>query len=134
MDLTLAHNLNQQLSAAGKKLDPWQFASLTFGCRQAKELLNTALQQRPESKKLLLLVSDGEPADIDERDPQYLRQDTKKAVEELATRGVSTYCLTLDAHADEYVSRIFGVRGFTVVDHVQRLPEKLPSVFMGLTR
>ncbi len=92
------------------------------------------LQQRPERKKLLLLVSDGEPADIDERDPQYLRQDTKKAVEELATRGVTTYCLTLDAHADEYVSRIFGVRGFTVVDHVQRLPEKLPSVFMGLTR
>lgn len=39
MDLTLAHHLNQQLSAAGKKLDSWQFASLTYGCRQAKELL-----------------------------------------------------------------------------------------------
>lgn len=92
------------------------------------------LQQRPERKKLLLLVSDGEPADIDERDPQYLRQDTKKAVEELATRGVTTYCLTLDANADDYVQRIFGTRGYTVVDHVQRLPEKLPAVFMALTR
>jgi len=39
MDLALAHNLNQQLSAAGKKLDAWQFTSLTYGCRQAKELL-----------------------------------------------------------------------------------------------
>ncbi len=39
MDLTLAHHLNQQLSAAGKKLDNWQFASLTYGCRHAKELL-----------------------------------------------------------------------------------------------
>lgn len=39
MDLSLAHTLNQQLNAAGKKLDAWQFASLTFGCRQAKELL-----------------------------------------------------------------------------------------------
>ncbi len=39
MDLTLAHNLNQELSAAGKKLDAWQFASLTYGCRQAKEHL-----------------------------------------------------------------------------------------------
>jgi hypothetical protein len=39
MDLTLAHTLNQQLTAAGKKLDPWQFVSLTYGCRQAKELL-----------------------------------------------------------------------------------------------
>jgi len=39
MDLTLAHHLNQQLAAAGKKLDHWQFTSLTYGCRQAKELL-----------------------------------------------------------------------------------------------
>ncbi len=39
MDLTLAHHLNQQLNAAGKKIDAWQFASLTYGCRQAKELL-----------------------------------------------------------------------------------------------
>jgi hypothetical protein len=39
MDLTLARHLNQELAAAGKKLDAWQFASLTYGCRQAKELL-----------------------------------------------------------------------------------------------
>lgn len=39
MDLALAHTLHQQLNAAGKKLDSWQFASLTFGCRQAKEVL-----------------------------------------------------------------------------------------------
>ena len=39
MDLALAHSLNQELSGAGKKLDAWQFASLTYACRQAKELL-----------------------------------------------------------------------------------------------
>jgi molecular chaperone DnaK (HSP70) len=39
MDLALAHNLNQELAAGGKRLDSWQFASLTFGCRQAKESL-----------------------------------------------------------------------------------------------
>ncbi len=39
MDLALAHTLHQQLTAAGKTLDAWQFASLTYGCRQAKELL-----------------------------------------------------------------------------------------------
>lgn len=92
------------------------------------------LLRRPQRKKLLLLVSDGEPADIDVRDPQYLRQDTRKAVEELTARGVSTYCLTLDSQADEYVPRIFGPRGYSVVDHVQRLPERLPAVFVGLTR
>ena len=82
----------------------------------------------------MLLVSDGEPADIDVRDPRYLRDDTKKAVEELSRNGVTTYCLTLDPQADDYVSRIFGMNGYTIVDHVQRLPEKLPALFMGLTK
>ena len=92
------------------------------------------LDKRPQRKKLLLLVSDGEPADIDVRDPQYLRHDTKNAVEELSRRGITSYCLTLDPQADDYVSRIFGVGGYTIVDHVQRLPEKLPALFMGLTK
>jgi nitric oxide reductase NorD protein len=91
------------------------------------------LQRQPQQKKLLLLVSDGEPADIDERDPQYLRMDTKKAVEELATCGVTSYCLTIDPEADDYVSRIFGPNRYTVVDHVQKLPERLPQLFVSLT-
>jgi len=91
------------------------------------------LLRQSQQKKLLLLVSDGEPADIDERDPQYLRFDTKKAVEELATFGVMSYCLTLDPEADEYVSGIFGPNRYTVVDHVQRLPERLPALFVNLT-
>jgi hypothetical protein len=37
MDLALAHTVNQKLAAEGRKLDAWQFNSLTFACRQAKE-------------------------------------------------------------------------------------------------
>jgi len=92
------------------------------------------LFRQREQKKLILLVTDGEPADIDVRDPQYLRHDTKKAVEELATRGVRTFCLTLDPNADDYVSRIFGPKGYMVVDRVDRLPERLPMLYAGLTR
>jgi len=85
-------------------------------------------------KKLLLVITDGEPADVDVDDPQHLRFDTKKAVEELKSEGVMTYCITLDPHADAYVSRIFGEKNFTVIDNVQRLPEKLPQLFMSLTK
>jgi nitric oxide reductase activation protein len=91
------------------------------------------LLQQPQRRKLLLLVTDGEPADIDERDPQYLRHDAKKAVEELRTRGITTYSLSLDPMADSYVRRIFGAGNYTVIDHVQRLPEKLPVLFASLT-
>ena len=92
------------------------------------------LSLRPEAHKLLLIVTDGEPADIDERDPQYLRMDAKKAASELAQIGISSYCLTLDPEADRYVSRIFGTNNFTIIDQVERLPEKLPTLFAQLTK
>jgi nitric oxide reductase NorD protein len=92
------------------------------------------LRQQKSSKKLLLVITDGEPADVDVRDPQYLRYDTRKAVEELARSGITTYCMSLDPRADQYVSRIFGAKNYLVVDHVERLPEKLPLLYAGLTR
>ncbi len=92
------------------------------------------LKLQRSSKKLLIVITDGEPADIDVRDPQYLRFDTKKAVEEAEKSGIMTYCMSLDPRADAYVSRIFGQRNYMVVDHVERLPEKLPMLYAGLTR
>ncbi len=91
------------------------------------------LTQQSATKRLVLLITDGEPADIDERDPQYLRHDAKKAVEDLRMQGVHTYCLTLDPQADRYVARIFGENGYSVVDQVEKLPERLPAVFAALT-
>ncbi len=91
------------------------------------------LLRQQEKRKLVLMITDGEPADIDERDPQHLRHDTKKAVEELYTQGVLTYCLTLDPNADDYVKRIFGANNYTIVDHVDKLPEQLPTLFASLT-
>lgn len=95
---------------------------------------SAALKQQRSAKKLLLVITDGEPADVDVRDPQYLRHDAKKAVEEAGRQGIVTYCMSLDPRADQYVSRIFGARHFMVVDKVERLPEKLPLLYAGLTR
>lgn len=93
-----------------------------------------SLKAQRSTKKLLLVITDGEPADVDVRDPQYLRQDTRKAVEEAGRSGVVTYCMSLDPRADQYVRRIFGERHYLVVDKVERLPEKLPVLYAGLTR
>lgn len=92
------------------------------------------LRNQRTAKKLLMVITDGEPADIDVRDPQYLRYDAKKAVEEAARNGINTFCMTLDPRADQYVSRIFGSKNYMVVDHIERLPEKLPLLYAGLTR
>ncbi len=92
------------------------------------------LAARPSARRLLLFLTDGEPADIDEADPQYLRHDARQAVEGLARQGIATYCLSLDPLADRYVSSIFGGNRYSVLDRVERLPEKLPMLYLGLTR
>ena len=92
-----------------------------------------ALAGRQADKRLLLLLTDGEPADIDVRDPGHLHADAKKAVGELAAQGVDTFCLSLDPRADEYVKGIFG-RRHLVLDRVAQLPEKLPLLYMALTK
>jgi len=90
------------------------------------------LSHRNSDKKILLLLTDGEPADIDVEDGQYLRADARKAVEELAANGVTSFCLSLDKNADQYVGEIFG-RHWRVLDRAEQLPECLPLLYASLT-
>jgi nitric oxide reductase NorD protein len=92
------------------------------------------LENRREAKRLLLVLTDGEPHDIDVQDPKYLQDDTHVAVNELDSKGIVTYCISLDPRADDYVADIFGRNNYTVIDRVERLPEKLPRLFMSLTK
>jgi len=91
------------------------------------------LKAQQADKKLMLILTDGEPADIDVDDEQLLIQDARQAVKELDQDGVYTYCINLDPKADEYVADIFGSQ-YTIIDHVDRLPEKLPEVFISITK
>ena len=91
------------------------------------------LSSQKADKKLLLILTDGEPADIDVNDEQLLIQDTHKAVQELDQQGIYSYCISLDPKADEYVRDIFGNQHM-VIDDVNKLPEKLPALFASLTK
>ena len=91
------------------------------------------LGARPADKKLLLVLTDGEPSDIDVDDERLLIEDAHRAVQELDQDGIYTYCINLDPHADAYVADIFG-KQYSVIDRVERLPEKLPKLFMSLTK
>lgn len=91
------------------------------------------LGNRKADKKLLLILTDGEPSDIDVSDEKMLPSDTRRAVQELDQQGIYSYCINLDPRADDYVADIFGKR-YTVIDHVEKLPQKLPEVFLSLTK
>jgi nitric oxide reductase NorD protein len=91
------------------------------------------LEHRKADKKLMLILTDGEPSDVDVNDSRLLIEDARQAVQELDAQGIYTYCINLDPKADEYVADIFG-NAYTVIDQVERLPEKLPQVFLALTK
>ena len=91
------------------------------------------LGARPADKKLMLILTDGRPSDVDTHDERLLIEDARQAVKELDQQGIFPYCISLDPKADEYVGDIFG-RQFTVIDHIERLPERLPQLFMALTK
>lgn len=84
-------------------------------------------------KKLLLVLTDGRPSDVDVADERALVLDTRQAVQELAQKGMHSHCISLDPQADTYVHDIFGQHA-TVVDRVEQLPERLTRLFLGLTR
>jgi hypothetical protein len=81
-------------------------------------------QQRAE-KRILLLVTDGEPSDIDVIDRDYLVEDARHAVHYLGMKGVTVFGLTLDKAAGSYMKKIFGARNFTIVDNALSLPVQL---------
>ncbi|MHB0926814.1 MAG: VWA domain-containing protein [Gallionellaceae bacterium] len=91
------------------------------------------LEQQQADKKLMLILTDGEPSDIDSKDGRLLIEDARQAVKELDRQGIYAYCINLDRKADEYVADIFG-KQYTIIDKVEQLPERLPQLFISLTK
>ena len=91
------------------------------------------LTAQKADKKLLLILTDGQPSDVDTPDERLLIEDARQSVKELDSQGIFSYCINLDAKADAYVSDIFGHQ-YTVIDRIEHLPEQLPKLFMALTR
>ncbi|OYV78167.1 MAG: hypothetical protein B7Z66_01005 [Chromatiales bacterium 21-64-14] len=95
----------------------------------------TELRSAPADRRLLLILSDGRPADYDDGgDLRYLHQDTRMAMKEAMDAGVHPFCVTLDPAGREYLPAIFGPQHYLVLDHVDDLPARLPEIYLRLRR
>lgn len=83
--------------------------------------------------RLVLVLTDGEPSDIDVNEPDYLRADAQRAVQGLRAQGIATHCIALGKDSGECHSEIFGRHGFVRVADLTTLPEKLSSVYLKMT-
>lgn len=82
--------------------------------------------------KVILVLTDGEPSDIDVVEENYLVEDAREAVSRAAAQKVRTYCLTLDRRADRYVRRIFGMRNFLIVERASAFTSNTNKTLMRL--
>ena len=91
------------------------------------------LMQQRARHRLLLLISDGRPNDIDCYEGRYGVEDTRAAVGEARLQGVHVHCLTVDREAPRYATRIFG-GDFAVLSRAERLPGVLTTLLRELVR
>ena len=83
------------------------------------------LMRQPADHRLLLLMSDGKPNDVDEYEGRYGVEDMHRAVTEARLQGIFPFCLTIDRQAASYLPRIFGANQYALLPRPQLLPTVL---------
>ena len=96
--------------------------------------VTAALCRETAASRLLLLLSDGKPNDVDVYEGRYGIEDTRQAVTEARRQGVTVFCLTVDREAPRYAGRVFGRRGFAVLHKAEQLPAVVVEVLRHLIR
>ena len=110
-------------------LKPGYYTRMGAAIRQATQLLGACKQRR----KLLLLLTDGKPNDLDVYEGRYGVEDTRQAVMEARRQCLIAFCITIDKQAGDYLPYMFGAHGFTLIRQPQQLPLRLPQLYRQLT-
>ncbi|TVR75527.1 MAG: VWA domain-containing protein [Sphaerobacteraceae bacterium] len=91
------------------------------------------LTMQPARVRILMLLSDGRPNDFDGYGGRYGIEDTRKALIEARQSGVSTFALTIDGEARDYMPYTFGIGHYMVIEDTPALATKLSDVYRRLT-
>jgi nitric oxide reductase NorD protein len=91
------------------------------------------LERQDARTKLLIVLSDGRPYDHDYGDSRYAREDTKMALRQTKVIGITPFCITIDRESEAELKDLYGEVGYTIIDDVMSLPERLPGIYRRLT-
>jgi nitric oxide reductase NorD protein len=97
------------------------------------------LRAADAATKLLIVISDGRPFDIDygqqygdEAILGYAVGDTARALDEARAAGVHPYLITIDPDGDDYLARACDPRGYHVIADATELPAALAELYVAV--
>jgi hypothetical protein len=93
----------------------------------------TRLAEQDARTKLMIVLSDGRPYDHDYGDSRYAREDTRMALRQARVEGITPFCITIDRESEDQLRDMYGEVGYTIIDDVLSLPERLPGIYSRLT-
>lgn len=117
--------VRQQIQA----IKPGYYTRMGAAVRRATELL----LKQPQAQKLLLILTDGKPNDLDYYEGRYGIEDTRMAIIEARKAGLIPFCITIDEEAEAYLPYLFGQGHYTLLRRAAELPVKLPQLYAKLT-
>ena len=82
--------------------------------------------------RLLILISDGFPNDIDYK-REYALEDTRRALLEARAKNISVHSITVNIAGDSALDELYGRMGHSVISDVRELPGKLLRIYGRLT-
>ncbi|HEY0406950.1 MAG TPA: VWA domain-containing protein [Pyrinomonadaceae bacterium] len=91
------------------------------------------LIRQPARTHLLIVLSDGRPYDHDYGDARYAREDTREALRQAKQQGIIPFCITIDRESETELRDLYGEIGYTIIDDVLSLPERMPGIYRRLT-
>jgi nitric oxide reductase NorD protein len=111
------------------KIKPGYYTRMGTAIRQSTRLLAA----QGGSQKLLLILTDGKPNDLDQYEGRYGIEDTRMAIIEARRQGLRPFCVTIDKQGRDYLPHIFGSSGYVVIRQPSELPQQLPLLYAQLT-
>ncbi|KZM50441.1 VWA domain-containing protein [Labrenzia sp. OB1] len=109
-------------------LRPGHYTRLGAAVRHVSAQLATEAATR----KLLLVLTDGKPNDLDHYEGVYGIEDSRMAVREARMQGQAVHAIIIDADGQDWFARIFNRAGFTLLPDPARLTRALPDIYRSL--
>ncbi|MCP5196209.1 MAG: VWA domain-containing protein [Gammaproteobacteria bacterium] len=126
-------SFNEHYSAATRgrieAIKPGYYTRMGAAVRYATMLLG----RQATVRRLLLLLTDGKPNDLDHYEGRYGIEDTRMALLEARRLGLQPFCVTIDQEADDYLPYLFGRTDFILIRHPEDLPRQLLLLYTRLT-